>query len=176
MSNLAFLSPDAARADSSFAPRLTSPLARALASAPSGIEDLSLSTGKLEVRGDLNGFGDVGDAEVIRITPERALVLCAYERAASLRAELAGRFRATVDLTGALAGLRIDRPDAERLLRRLTELDLDRLPAIGGVAHVATHVVRDGPTAFRLFFPQEYAHYFAEVVLDAAKGLEGVTG
>ena len=172
MSDLAFLSPDAARADSAFAPRLTSPLARALAAAPGGIDDVSLSTGKLEVRGDLDGLGDLAEAEVIRITPERALVLCDYERTAPLRTELSGRFRATVDLTGALAGLRIDRPDAERLLRRLTELDLDRLPAVGAVAHVPTHVVRDGPTAFRLFFPQEYGHYFAEVVLDAAEGLE----
>ncbi len=173
MTDLAFLSPDAAGADSAFVPRMTSPLARALAAPPSGIEDLSLSTGKLEVRGDLNGLGDVADAEVIRVTSERALVLCEYDRAAPLRAELLRQFRATVDLTGALAGLRIDRPDAERLLRRLTELDLDRLPAVGAVAHVATHVLRDEPTAFRLFFPQEYGHYLAEVVIDAAEGLEG---
>jgi sarcosine oxidase gamma subunit len=170
VSDLAFLSPNAARADS-FAPRMTSPLALAHAR-PSGIEDVSLSTGKLEVRGDLTGLGDDADVEVIRVTPERALVLCEYERAASLLAELLGDFRATVDLTGALAGLRIDRPDAERLLRRLTELDLDRLPAVGAVARVPVHVLRDGPTAFRLFFPQEYGHYFAEVVIDAAEGLE----
>ncbi len=174
MSDLAFLSPDAAYADSTFAPRLTSPLARALANArPSGIEDVSLSTGKLEVRGDLTGLHEDGDAEVIRITPERALVLCEVERAQSLRAELSGRFRSTVDVTGALAGLRIDRPDGERLLRRLTELDLDRLPALGAVAHIPVHVLRDGPTSFRLFFPQEYGHYLAEVVIDAAEGLEG---
>ena len=72
------------------------------------------------------------------------------------------------ETTGGLAGLQVT---GERLLRRLTDLDLDALPATGLVAHVRTTVFRDGDT-FRLFFPQEYAEHVAEVVLDALVGLQ----
>jgi hypothetical protein len=61
--HLDFLSPDLASADA----RWSSPLERALAHAPSGI-DLS-RTGVLDVRGELDGL-DAGDAEVVRLTPE----------------------------------------------------------------------------------------------------------
>jgi sarcosine oxidase gamma subunit len=56
-------------------------------------------------------------------------------------------------------------------MRRLTDLDLDSLPAVGAVAHVKAYVLRDDAETFRLFFPQEYGHYLAEVVVDAAEGL-----
>jgi len=59
----------------------------------------------------------------------------------------------------------------ETLMRRLTDLDLDALPAVGAVAHVQAYVIRDVGDTFRLFFPQEYGHYLAEVVIDAAEGL-----
>ena len=176
MSALDFLSLDLARADGGFAPSLVSPLQRALAhGAPAGVEDVSLATGKLEVRGDVDGLALDG-AEVVPTTPERALVLCDYERVGALREELRGRFETVVDVTGALAGLRIDRPDAERLLSRMTGLDLDRIPTTGAVEHVAETIMRDGETAFRLFFAQEYGHTLAEVVLDTVAGLEGATG
>ena len=55
-------------------------------------------------------------------------------------------------------------------MRRLTDLDLDDLPAVGAVAHVPTIVLRNGEE-FRLFFPQEYGHYLAEVVLDTLEGV-----
>ena len=70
-----------------------------------------------------------------------------------------------------LMGMEGHRADVDRLLRRLTDLDLDALPATGLVAHVRTTVFRDGDT-FRLFFPQEYAEHVAEVVLDALVGLQ----
>ena len=70
-----------------------------------------------------------------------------------------------------VAGIEVDRPDAERLLRRLTDLDLDDLPAIGAVARVRALVVREAEQRYRLWFPQEYSDYVAEVVLDAAAGL-----
>ncbi len=57
------------------------------------------------------------------------------------------------------------------MLRRATDLDLDRLPAVGSVAHVQTLVLRDDEETFRLFFPQEYGHYLAEVLVDAARGV-----
>jgi hypothetical protein len=55
-------------------------------------------------------------------------------------------------------------------MRRLTDLDLDALPAVGAVAGVQATAIRDGDE-FRLFFGQEYADHVATVVLDAIEGL-----
>jgi hypothetical protein len=160
MSELAFLSPDRARRHDLFTPRFASPLARVLAGS-TAVEDLS-GLGKIEVRGDVDAI-DV-DAEVIKITPRRALVLCPYERCAEVRAELQG---IVIDMTGALAGLQLE---GDRAMRRLTDLDLDTLPAVGKVADVPALLLRDGPR-YRLFFPQEYAHFVGEVVLDVLEGI-----
>jgi hypothetical protein len=70
-----------------------------------------------------------------------------------------------------LAGIEIAAPHAETLVRRLTDLDLERLPAIGAVAHVRALVQRPGPVQFRIWFAQEYADHLAEVILDADEGL-----
>jgi sarcosine oxidase gamma subunit len=158
---LDFLSPDRADAEA----RWRSPLERGLEHAPPEIADLSL-TGKLDVRGDLDSF-DAKGVELVRITPERGLVLCDFTKTANMRARLADRFL-VVDLSAALAGLQLR---GEALMRRLTDLDLDSLPAVGAVAHVQAYVLRDDAETFRLFFPQEYGHYLAEVVVDAAEGL-----
>jgi sarcosine oxidase gamma subunit len=158
---LDFLSPDRADAEA----RWRSPLERGLEHAPPEIADLSL-TGKLDVRGDLDSF-DAKGVELVTITPERGLVLCDFTKTASVRATLADRFL-VVDLSGALAGLQLR---GEALMRRLTDLDLDSLPAVGAVAHVQAYVLRDDAETFRLFFPQEYGHYLAEIVVDAAEGL-----
>jgi sarcosine oxidase gamma subunit len=160
---LDFLSPDRADAEA----RWRSPLERGLEHAPPEIADLSL-TGKLDVRGDLDSF-DAKGVELVRITPERGLVLCDFTKTANVRARLADRFL-VVDLSAALAGLQLR---GEALMRRLTDLDLDSLPAVGAVAHVQAYVLRDDAETFRLFFPQEYGHYLAEVVVDAAEGLRG---
>jgi sarcosine oxidase gamma subunit len=162
VSHLDFLSPDLATPDAAW----SSPLARALAHAPAGIDDLS-RTGLIEVRGELDGL-DAGDAEVVRLTPERALVLCDFEEAGRLRTRLAGTRRLVVDLSAGWAGLRIR---SETLARRLTDLDLDSLPAMGLVAHVHALVVRDEGESFRLYVPQEYGDSVAEAVVDAAEGL-----
>ena len=156
MTELAFLSPDQARSEDLFAPRFASPLARVLAGT-TAVRDLS-QLGKIEVRADV-------DAEVVRITPRRALVLCPYEQCAELRARLPGT---VIDMTGALAGLELE---GERAMRRLTDLDLEALPAAGKGAEVPALVLRDGPR-FRIFFPQEFAHYVGEVVLDLLEGVE----
>jgi hypothetical protein len=129
------------------------------------VEDLS-RTGKLEVRGALDG-ADL-PYEVVRITLEKALVLCPYEECAAVRAALQDEIRSVIDMTGALAGLRVH---GERLLRRLTDLDLDALPAVGVVARIEAVVIRDDGESFRLFFPQEYGDYVAAVVLDTLEGL-----
>jgi hypothetical protein len=162
MSHLDFLSPDLAAADA----RWSSPLERALEHAPAGIEDLS-RTAVLEVRGELDGL-DAGDAELVRLTPERALVLCLFEEAGRVRTRLAGPRRLVVDLSAGWAGLRVQ---GETLLRRLTDLDLEALPALGALAHADALVIRDEGESFRLYFPQEYGHSVAEVVIDAAEGL-----
>ena len=80
------------------------------------------------------------DAEVVRITPRRALVLCPYEQCAELRARLPGT---VIDMTGALAGLELE---GERPMRRMTHLDLE-LPAGGEIAHIPAHVLRGRPAA-----------------------------
>ena len=164
MSHLDFLGPDLASADAVW----RSPLERALAHAPAGIEDLS-RTGVLEVRGELDGLEAQG-AEVVRLTPERALVLCPFEDAGHVRSRLAGAGRRVVDVSAGWAGLRLR---GEALMRRLTDLDLDALPAVGSLAHVHGLVLRDEAETFRLYFPQEYGHSVAETVLDAAEGLRG---
>jgi hypothetical protein len=78
---------------------------------------------------------------------------------------------AALGVVAGVAGIEIDAPEAERLLWRLTDLDLEALPALGAVAHVPGLVVREAPDRFRLWFPQEYSDYVAEVVLDAWEGL-----
>lgn len=160
MTELAFLSPDQAQSGDGYEPSFASPLARVLGGTDA-VRDLS-RLGKIEVRGDVDAI-DV-NAEVVRITPHRALVLCEYDRCAEVRAQLPGT---VIDMTGALAGIEIK---SRQAMHRLTDLDLSMLPAVGKVAEVPAVVTGDG-TRFRLFFPQEYAHYVGEVVLDTLEGL-----
>jgi sarcosine oxidase gamma subunit len=163
VSHLDFLSPDLAAPEAVW----RSPLERALAHAPDGIEDVS-RTGVLEVRGELSGLEPDG-CEVVKLTPKRALVLCSWERLRQTHATLSRRFY-VIDLSAGWAGLSLR---GETVLRRLTDLDPAALPAVGAVAHVQALVLRDDAETFRLFFPQEYGHYVAEVVVDAAQGVRG---
>ena len=160
MSELAFLSVDRARAGNGFEPVAASPLRRALEHAD-WIRDLSLVP-KLEARGDIATL-DAGDAEVVPITRRRALAF----GDAAVRERLREQGYFVTDVTGALAGLELR---GKPLMRRLTDLDLDELPAVGAVARVPALVLREGES-FRLFVPQEYGHYLVEVVIDAAEGL-----
>jgi hypothetical protein len=161
MTDLAFLSPGRASAEAVW----RSPLERALRGAPPKISDISL-TGKIEIRGDLDSF-DVESVELVRITPARGLVLCDFTKTVELLERLRDDFLA-IDVSGTLAGLQVR---GGTLMRRITDLDLDALPAAGAIAHVQAVVLRDGD-AFRLFFGQEYADYVAEVVIDAHEGIE----
>jgi sarcosine oxidase gamma subunit len=158
---LDFLSPDRATPEAVW----RSPLERALREAPPEVSDVSL-TGKLDVRGDVGSLKSRA-LEIVRLSPERALVLCDFTKTAEIRAKLSERFF-VVDLSAVLAGLQVR---GETLMRRLTDLHLDALPAVGAVAHVQAYVIRDVGETFRLFFPQEYGHYLAEVVIDATEGL-----
>jgi sarcosine oxidase gamma subunit len=163
---LEFLSPDLATPDPA-AGRTAwrSPLERALAHAPPEVSDASL-TGALEVRGEIDELEPEG-FELVRVTPNRGLVLCDFTKTGQIRERLEQRFL-VIDLSAGLAGLQVR---GETLMRRLTDLDLDSLPAAGAVAHVQAYVLRDERETFRLFFPQEYGDYLAEVVVDAAEGI-----
>jgi hypothetical protein len=161
VSAIEFLSPGEATSEAVW----RSPLERALRDAPPGITDIS-HVGKIEVRGDV-GELQLDGGEAIWITPRRALVVCDQNQVARIREQLREEFLA-VDMTAALAGLEVR---GETLMRRLTDLDLDNLPAPGPIAHVQAVVLRDEDETFRFFFPQEYGDYIADVVVDAAEGL-----
>ncbi len=161
MSELAFLSPGRCAPGT-----LASPLRRALAHAdPDRVRDLSLE-GKVELRGDVARFAPRAGEELVSLSPRRALLLTDDPLGAVGRARAHGVL--AYDATGALAGLELR---GERLARRLTDLDLERLPAAGPFAHVTAVVLRDGDR-FRVYVPQELAHDVAEAVLDTLAGLE----
>jgi hypothetical protein len=131
------------------------------------LRDLSLD-GKVEVRGDLDLVAPLAGEELVRLSPRRGLLFTAEDPADAVERLRAGGVLA-YDATGALAGLGIE---GEQLMRRLTDLDLDRLPAAGPFAQVTAVVLRDGGERFRVYVPQELGHYVAEAVLDALAGLE----
>jgi hypothetical protein len=158
VSVLDFLSP------SRCAPGTTvSPLRRALEG--SAVEDLS-GQGKVELRGDLDRL-DVG-GELVRLSPRRGF-LFTDEDPADVVARIREQGVLAYDATGALAGFVVE---GERLMRRLTDLDLERLPAAGPFARVPALVLRDeGGERFRIYVAQELGHDVALAVLDAAAGL-----
>jgi hypothetical protein len=160
VTDLAFLSPGRASAEAVW----RSPLDRALREAPPEISDLSL-TGKIEIRGELPK--SVKGGELVRITPTRGLVLCDFTKTVELLEKLAQDYLA-IDVSATLAGLSVR---GEQVMRRITDLDLDALPAAGAVSHVQAVVTRDGDS-FALWFGQEYSDYLAEVVIDAWEGLQ----
>ena len=57
-------------------------------------------------------------------------------------------------------------------MRRLTDLDLDALPAAGPFADMAAIVLRDEGERFRVYVPQELGHDVVHAVLDTHEGLE----
>jgi hypothetical protein len=162
VSRLAFLSPDEADAD---VPRV-SPLRDADSAAFTDVSGL----GKLEIRGDVEQLEAEAGEDLIPITPRRALlVVDGPTRAARERLSAAGYL--VYDMTAALAALEVE---GEALLRRLTELDLDTLPASGSIARGTPALLeRRGADRFRLFVPQELGRFVADVVTDMHAGLTG---
>jgi hypothetical protein len=125
-----------------------------------GVTDVS-HLGKLEVR------GGVPDG-AIPIGADRALVVVDGDARAE-RDRLLGEGYRVYDMTAALAALEVE---GEELMRRLTELDLDALPAVGSILRGTTAVIeRRGGDRFRLFVPQELGQFVAETVVDLAAGL-----
>lgn len=146
----------------------TSPLRRALADADAtAVRDLSLE-GVVEVRGNVDSVSPGAGEELVRLSPGRAFLFTADDSA-----DVAERLRAAgalaYDATGALAGVAIA---SEQVLRRLTDLDLERIPTAGPFAHVTALFRRGADGWFHVYVQQELGHYVAEAVLDAVAGLE----
>jgi hypothetical protein len=147
---------------------LTSPLRRALENAdPAAVRDLSLD-GVVEVRGEVDAVRAAGGEELVRLSPRRGFLFTPDDPAG-----VAERLRASgvlaYDATGALAGMAIA---DEQVVRRLTDLDLARIPTAGPFARVAA-LFRRGPDGwFHVYVQQELGHYVAEAVVDAIAGLE----
>jgi hypothetical protein len=147
---------------------LTSPLRRALAGAdPAAVRDLSLE-GVVEVRGSIDTVRPQAREELVRLSPRRGFLFTPDDPA-----EVVERVRATgalaYDATGALAGMAIS---SEQILRRLTDLDLERTPTAGPFARVTALFRRGSDGWFLVYVQQELGHYVAEAVIDAIEGLE----
>ena len=110
--------------------------------------------GKLEIRG---GTPD----GAIPIGPNRSLLVIDGD-VRPVRDRLLEQGYRVYDLTAALAVFEIE---GQPLMQRLTELDLNALPAIGGVARGTRAIVERLPDAsFRIFVPQELARYVGDVL------------
>jgi hypothetical protein len=161
--SLAFLSPTRCAEGTT-----TSPLRRALEGAdPQQVRDLSLE-GIVEIRGDVGSLTPGAGEELLRLSPGRGFVFTDGDPVEVVERLRAGGARA-YDATGAYAGVAIA---DERVMRRLTDLDLDSLPAAGPFAHVTALFRRGADGWFHVHVHQELGHYVAEAVLDAIAGLE----
>jgi hypothetical protein len=162
VSTLAFLSPSGCEPE-----LLASPLARALEGVdPAIVVDLSFE-GKVEVRGDLDLVEAREGEQLVRLSPRRGLLLTDDATVAVERVRTQGAL--AYDATGALAGFAVR---GEQLMRRLTDLDLDTLPAAAPFARVPAIIVRDDDDRFRVYVAQELGHDVVRAVLDAYVGLE----
>jgi len=157
VTELAFLSPGRCAPDVP----LASPLARALREP---VRDVS-TLGKFELRGPVASAQPGPGEELIPISATRALLVTD-----GAPPRLAQPGLLVYDLSGGLAAFEVE---GERLMRRLTDLDLLLLPAAGPVARgVPAIVERRGGETFWIFVQQELGHYVVEVVLDIVAGLE----
>jgi hypothetical protein len=114
--------------------------------------------GKLEIRG---GTPD----GAIQIGPNRSLLVVDGD-VRPVRDRLLEQGYRVYDMTAALAVFEVE---GEPLMQRLTELDLNALPAIGAIARGTRAIVeRLSDDSFRVFVPQELARYVGDV-LDHAR-------
>lgn len=160
--SLAFLSPSRCAEGTT-----TSPLRRALEWAdPAVVRDLSLE-GVVEIRGDTSAVAAGVGEELVTLSPRRVFLFTDDDPAAVVeRVRASGAF--AYDATGAFAGLAIA---DERVLRRLTDLDLARIPTAGPFARVTALFRRGADGWFHVYVQQELGHYVAEAVLDTSRGL-----
>ena len=160
MTRLAFLSPANAAPDV----RIASPISRALGE---GVVDVS-HLGKLELRGSLRNVDQRPGEQLLRLAPTRALLVTDGPPAAAA-ARLGRAGLRVYDVTAALAAFEFA---GEDVLRRLTDLGPDQLPAVGAIARGTWALIEArGDGRFRVFVPQELGHYVVEVALDVLRGL-----
>jgi sarcosine oxidase gamma subunit len=147
---------------------LASPLARALADVdPAVVEDLS-ARGVVEIRGDVGRVEPEDGEELVRLTPQRGLLLTSGDPLAAVERLRAVGLKA-YDVSAGYAAFAVR---GEALMRRLTDLDLERLPAVGPLfLRVPALVLRDDGNRFRIYVAQELAHDVVMAVLDTARGL-----
>jgi hypothetical protein len=146
----------------------TSPLRRALEGAdPAQVRDLSLE-GIVEIRGNVAGVKAEAGEELVGLSSRRAFLFTDGDAAAVADRVRSGDMLA-YDMTGAYAGIAIA---DESVLRRLTDLDLERIPTAGPFAHVSALYRRGADGWTHVYVHQELGHYVAEAVLDAIAGLE----
>ena len=188
MSELDFLAVDVAPSSERFRPLARSPMARRLREAGAEFGERNGWLVAVSVPGEEEvsaGIRDVThayrvdelsgeaklrpDAQVVRLPAGRSFVATPRDGSA---AETAPTARG-LDLSAAFAALEIEGPGASQVMRRVTDLDLERLPAAGPVARVRAFVFRYAPEGYRIFFRQEFGHYLWDVVVDAAKPLGG---
>jgi len=148
---------------------LASPLRRALEGVdPALVRDLSLN-GVVEIRGDLELVAPAVGEELVQLSPRHGFLFTDDDPA-----DVAERLRAAgvlaYDATGALAGMAIA---SEQVMRRLTDLDLDKVPTAGPFAHVTAIFRRGADGSHLVYVQQELGHYVAEAVVDALAGLVG---
>ena len=147
---------------------LASPLRRALVGAdPDAVRDVSLE-GVVEIRGNVDVVLPASGEELVRLSSRRAFLFTDGDPA-----EVVDRVRAAgalaYDATGALDAVAVAN---EQVLRRLTDLDLERIPTAGPFARVTALFRRDADGWVRVYVQQELGHYVAEAIVDAIAGLE----
>ena len=174
MNTLDFLSVDAARPQDRFRPLARSPFLRRLEGAaeqngwlvpaePGGNDAVSVR----DVT-HLHRVRESSDGVLVEFEPgdEREPVVVGWLWNGEERPP-----EDALDVSAGYGVLELEGPKVETLLRRLTDLGLERLPAAGAVAHVRAILIRDGEGAYRLLVEQELADYLLEVVLDAIEPL-----
>ena len=159
MSGLEFLSVDEARPDGRFRPLARSPMERRLREAGAEFEERDGRLVATRVPGEEKHLVAIRD---VTHDPSNRLLL--------------GGVSEPPETPAGFAAIEIAGPGAGMALRRLTEMPLDDLPAVGAVAHIRCWVFREREDAYRLLFEQEYGHYLWDVVLDAAEPLGGGPG
>ena len=152
MSGLDFLSVEAAHADGRFHPVARSPMDRRLREAGAEFEERGGRLVATRVPGEEEHALAIRDVTHLLPPPEGT---------------------EPPETHAGFAALEISGPGAGTVVRRLTEMPLDHLPAVGAVAHIRSWILREGDETYRLLFEQEYGHYLWEVVVDAAEPLGG---
>ena len=106
----------------------------------------------------------------MRLSPRRGYLFTGDDPADVARALPRGGRRSPTTRPARSPGIAIE---GEQLMRRLTDLDLERCPAAGPFAARDGHRLRDEGERFRVYVPQELGHYVAVAV--AATRIEGLT-